>query len=509
MTAELYEAMRAYATWAALPPALTRPGARGQAKEAVPRFVHAKLYRLWQDAGKQAVLVGSVNLTRAAHSQVGAGNLEASFLVDVSDDGIPTRWWLEPIEHAPNTYAETDPEAADASVAAYVDISFRFDWLTSTLWYRVEGEPSEPLSVQDPSDRDLFGLAPVVSEQWVDCGQEAAESVRELLISTSFLQIVHPRGSWRVLVCEEGLSQRPSLLMTLTPEEILMYWSLLSEAQKEAFLTAKLAGEAQLQGLATSSCQGVTGDTIFDCFAGIYHAFEQLYRHVMACLDRGEARHAATRLFGAKYDALPELLRKTLAQNEDPVMRYLIFLCARQLCDRIRTRDDRLWHQHPQPAQELKTLLNHIPALADALPLEGDHRDAFINLVRAHVHQLYETTGGGRVHLKTVTVDFAQQLIDFASTERAKAMGFAEAQLHGAVAIYNMLARNRVGYIADEVGMGKTYVALGTMGLFAINSLKPASLSWHREKTFSSNGSKNFATSSVTTGAWRTTGLKT
>ncbi|PON09695.1 hypothetical protein C2W62_54115, partial [Candidatus Entotheonella serta] len=42
----------------------------------------------------------------------------------VSDDGIPTRWWLEPIEHAPNTYAETDPEAADASVAAYVDISF-------------------------------------------------------------------------------------------------------------------------------------------------------------------------------------------------------------------------------------------------------------------------------------------------------------------------------------------------------------------------------------------------
>jgi hypothetical protein len=37
----------------------------------------------------------------------------------------------------------------------------------------------------------------------------------------------------------------------------------------------------------------------------------------------------------------------------------------------------------------------------------------------------------------------------------------AEEQLRGAVAIHNLLCKQRVAYLADEVGMGKTYVALG------------------------------------------------
>lgn len=42
----------------------------------------------------------------------------------------------------------------------------------------------------------------------------------------------------------------------------------------------------------------------------------------------------------------------------------------------------------------------------------------------------------------------------------------AEAQLAGAVAIHNLIERHNVAYLADEVGMGKTYVALGAMALF-------------------------------------------
>lgn len=38
-------------------------------------------------------------------------------------------------------------------------------------------------------------------------------------------------------------------------------------------------------------------------------------------------------------------------------------------------------------------------------------------------------------------------------------------QLEAAVAIYNLLERQRVAYLADEVGMGKTYVALGALAL--------------------------------------------
>src|SRR5690606_11031717 len=42
----------------------------------------------------------------------------------------------------------------------------------------------------------------------------------------------------------------------------------------------------------------------------------------------------------------------------------------------------------------------------------------------------------------------------------------AEEQLRGAVAIHNILEERRVAYLADEVGMGKTYVALGALALF-------------------------------------------
>ena len=42
----------------------------------------------------------------------------------------------------------------------------------------------------------------------------------------------------------------------------------------------------------------------------------------------------------------------------------------------------------------------------------------------------------------------------------------ADEQLQGAVAIHNILEARGVAYLADEVGMGKTYVALGAMALF-------------------------------------------
>jgi superfamily II DNA or RNA helicase len=67
--------------------------------------------------------------------------------------------------------------------------------------------------------------------------------------------------------------------------------------------------------------------------------------------------------------------------------------------------------------------------------------------------------------LKTVTREFVEELIDFAPDEATRRRGFAESQLEGTVALFNMLTRNRVAYLADEVGMGKTYVALGVMSL--------------------------------------------
>jgi hypothetical protein len=63
-----------------------------------------------------------------------------------------------------------------------------------------------------------------------------------------------------------------------------------------------------------------------------------------------------------------------------------------------------------------------------------------------------------------INVATAGQLLDFGA--RIGPGPRAQEQLEGAVAIHNILEKYRVAYLADEVGMGKTYVALGALALF-------------------------------------------
>lgn len=63
-----------------------------------------------------------------------------------------------------------------------------------------------------------------------------------------------------------------------------------------------------------------------------------------------------------------------------------------------------------------------------------------------------------------IDIHTARQLLDFGA--RIGQGARAEEQLEGAVAIHNLLATRGVAYLADEVGMGKTFVALGALALF-------------------------------------------
>ena len=63
-----------------------------------------------------------------------------------------------------------------------------------------------------------------------------------------------------------------------------------------------------------------------------------------------------------------------------------------------------------------------------------------------------------------IDVHTAEQLLDFGA--RIGHGPRAREQLAGAVAVHNILRKHRVAYLADEVGMGKTYVALGALALF-------------------------------------------
>lgn len=66
--------------------------------------------------------------------------------------------------------------------------------------------------------------------------------------------------------------------------------------------------------------------------------------------------------------------------------------------------------------------------------------------------------------MQTIDLSIAGQLIDFGGSSAIDS-DFARQQLHGSVALHNMLAHHGVAYLADEVGMGKTYIALGVVAL--------------------------------------------
>ncbi len=67
-----------------------------------------------------------------------------------------------------------------------------------------------------------------------------------------------------------------------------------------------------------------------------------------------------------------------------------------------------------------------------------------------------------------VSLQVASRLLDFRGATgpgQGVPPAVAEAQLSGAVALHNILAREGFAYLADEVGMGKTFVALGVVAL--------------------------------------------
>ena len=57
--------------------------------------------------------------------------------------------------------------------------------------------------------------------------------------------------------------------------------------------------------------------------------------------------------------------------------------------------------------------------------------------------------------IKEIGLETARQLLNYAGTQVTRDQAW-EAQLEGAVAIHNLLIRERFAYLADEVGMGKT-----------------------------------------------------
>lgn len=381
VTPEFYKAAQEFAVWSKLPAEVVRAGGSQNVENRLPRFVHAKVYRLWNN-GYSVVLVGSVNLTRPAHSRYGAGNLEAAFLVDTAEALGGRTWWLDLLNHTPSQYAEKMEDETTDGETVGANISFSYDWKNQVLRYRLEDQAEASINVSDATGKDLFTIAKPRAGSWIDCGPEPARMVGNLLPSSSFLLLKYKENTWRVLVREEEMAQKPSILTTLTPEDILMCWSFLTAEQRKWLIETKLGGQCQIEGLNLGAIQPETKQTtIFDRFAGLYHSFEQLKKHVDHAILQGLCREAEARLFGEKYDSLPALLQKILSRVDgDPVMNYLTFLSADQLAKEVAATHREFWTAHRDEAAKLAKLLENLPALRAAISLGSEsEKKAFLD----------------------------------------------------------------------------------------------------------------------------------
>ena len=342
-------------------------------------------------------------------------------------------------------------------------VAIRYDWGEGAVAVRLEGEMALPIEVEELSGRRLFMIERGDVERWCVCDDNATARVGESLASSSFVVLRRGDARWRVLVREEGMAHRPSILSELSPDEILEYWSLLSAEERAAFIERHAAFGEAIEGIPAVERDPLgAGDTLFDRFAGVFHAFGCLRRNIEKALEDGRHDEAEMRLLGAKYDSLPELLRKTLEREDGR--------CSARLrhFPHGKTATGRALQARPAILSRPQTAgpeARPADRGRDRTPRHDFPQRRFAEsciprMVRARLPQ-----GLGASLMRTITPEFLDKLIDFVPSGADRDKAFGRQQREGTVAAFNMLARNGCAYLADEVGTGKTYVALGVMSL--------------------------------------------
>lgn len=378
-TGTFFEAVRRMPDtyWGKLPADLLKSG---PTESAAPRTVHAKVYRFFdQSPMYEAIFVGSVNLTGAGHSE--GGNFETGFLIERELKRAPD-WWLSAERSRPSEFLETaEDEGLKAGIGIW--LALRYSWDSGTArayWDRAE--PSPVLSIE--SVLPLFALGPLQPREWTALSPEHAGKLGDILRSTSLLT-VKTKGEEEpatILVQEEGMAQKPSILLNLTVADILRCWATLTPEQREVLLVERYQELATSVLPPLSKLPRLETANLFNAFAGIFHAFGSLERRIAKALGEGREKEVDYLLFGKKYDSLPQLLKRVLDEEKeaDPVNRYVLLLCARQVVDRVRKEASEAFRaDHRDDFQALEGRLAHIAGLREALafPTPGE-RDSFL-----------------------------------------------------------------------------------------------------------------------------------
>lgn len=362
---ELYEAVRSLpgVHWGHLPREILR---LGRSEDAGERFIHAKVYRFFtQNPKREICFVGSANLTSAAH-QAG-GNLETGFLVDLEPPRRP-EFWLTLDERRPAEFL-VRTEDGIAAAARGTALNIRYHWDLSAAeayWDAPRVSPELGLDARGVQVGMIPGLPP---GEWIPLSESLAKKIAEHLTETS-LFFVHAPGEEPapLLVQEEGMAHKPSLLVHLSAADILRYWSLLTAEQRAAAIeahTSALALDGQGADLVARFRTLHEEETLFGRFAGIFHAFGCLERSVRSALDADREKEVGYRLFGRKYDSLGSLLDRVAAEggSGNDVDDYVLLQCARQLCREVGRDYPEYWSRNAAGVAELEERFESLGAI--------------------------------------------------------------------------------------------------------------------------------------------------
>ena len=348
--------------WGKLPPAVTAASSSIY-KDAPQRFVHAKVYRFWNQ-DRELLFIGSVNLTQAACSNRNAGNFETGILVEVPEKY--SRWWLERREERkPQEFRIPQTEEVDPEGTA-VPFTLLFNWDSNTLEYFWAASVTPNRVLISSQGITQFEIENIKRDAWLALSADAVNTIKTLLISTSIVDVtVNDRPSFKLLIREEGMAKKPSLLLNMTVEDILQYWSLLSPSQKEALLSARIGELEEGLGPVIENLPPSKIDSMFDRFAGIFHAFGRLESHVSEALENHREREAEYRLLGHKYDSLPEVVAKVRTEKEmDAVNRYVTLLCAKQTIRKIAKEFPDFEQSHKEDFVKLRNEIESVISAA-------------------------------------------------------------------------------------------------------------------------------------------------
>lgn len=347
-------------SWGKLPGAVISGGAN---KDTPARFIHAKVYRFFsQKPKREFCFVGSVNLTEPAHAK--KGNWETGMLVEVDCPRAPD-FWLETDGSTPKDFHPNDDTDPAKSGGTPLVVQYHWDsGIAKCFWDLENNSPSLRIEMRGVI---LCQLGPISARTWIQLDSTVAAQLAAQLKETSFVEVFgYGEGSGLLLVQEEGMAHKPSLLLNLSAADILRYWSLLTNDQRAAFLEAKsfdldLSQDGSELLARTKINWG--NQTFFDRFAGVFHAFSCLENAVREKLTikPPRATEADYRLFGKKYDSLGTLLDRVISDPAltDDIERYIILLCAQQLMQELERDFPEYWQTRKAKSLELKATLTH------------------------------------------------------------------------------------------------------------------------------------------------------